>query len=125
MFLFFFSHGMQKFPGQGLNLSFSSDNVKSLTARPPGNSCLPPEKISVIICFKKYLLRTYPAPWNVNSATRALIITIALVPLIEPGQSRHSINICLMNEWVNDCDRYFTRCWDLSLSHLYSSRGRQ
>ena len=29
---------MQKFPGQGLNLSHSSDNTTSLTAKPPGNS---------------------------------------------------------------------------------------
>ena len=37
-------HGMQKFPGQGSNphhssdLSHRSDDVRSLTARPPGNS---------------------------------------------------------------------------------------
>ena len=29
---------MQMFPGQGLNLHHSSDNVGSLTTRPPGNS---------------------------------------------------------------------------------------
>ena len=29
---------MQKFPGQGLNLHHSSDNVRSLTARPSENS---------------------------------------------------------------------------------------
>ena len=29
---------MWKFPGQGLNPSHSSDNAKSITARPPGNS---------------------------------------------------------------------------------------
>jgi len=40
-FFFFFGYtcGMQKFPGQGLNLSHSSDNTESLTPRPPGNSC--------------------------------------------------------------------------------------
>ena len=32
------THGMQKFPGQGTNPSHSSDNAKSLTTRPPGNS---------------------------------------------------------------------------------------
>ena len=43
-FLFFFSfsfgctRGMQKFLGQGSNLSHSSDNTESLTARLPGNS---------------------------------------------------------------------------------------
>ena len=31
--------GMQKFLGQGLNPCHSSDNTKSLTTRPPGNSC--------------------------------------------------------------------------------------
>ena len=31
-------HGMQKFSGQGLNPSHSSDNARSSTARPPGNS---------------------------------------------------------------------------------------
>ena len=31
------AHSMQKFPGQGSNLSYSSDSVKSLMARPPGN----------------------------------------------------------------------------------------
>jgi len=35
-------HGMEKFLGQGLNLhhssDLSSDNARSLTARPPGNS---------------------------------------------------------------------------------------
>ena len=53
-FLFFSSfsssvgctHGTWKFPGQGLNpsnssdLSYSSDNPRSLTARPLGNSCI-------------------------------------------------------------------------------------
>ena len=36
--LFFFLpvYSMQKFPGQGLNLSHSSDNAESLTTRPPG-----------------------------------------------------------------------------------------
>ena len=29
---------MQKFPDQGLNPHYSSDNTKSLTVRPPGNS---------------------------------------------------------------------------------------
>ena len=29
---------MQKFPGQGLNVSHSSDNAESLTARTPGHS---------------------------------------------------------------------------------------
>ena len=39
-FFFFFCHiqGMQKFLGQGLNLSRSSDNAQLLTTRPPGNS---------------------------------------------------------------------------------------
>ena len=32
-------HGMWKFLGQELNLSHSSDSAKSLTARPPGDSC--------------------------------------------------------------------------------------
>ena len=43
--LFFFSssllgcaHSIWKFPGQGLNLPHSSDNVGSLTAQPPENS---------------------------------------------------------------------------------------
>ena len=66
-----------------------------------------------------YWMNTYPALWNVSSMARALITTIALLPLREPGQSGHS-NMC----WMNDYDRYFTRCWDLSFSHLYS-RGRQ
>lgn len=37
---FFFGHvlSMRKFPGQGLMLSHSYDNAKSLTARLPGNS---------------------------------------------------------------------------------------
>ena len=36
----FFGHvyGMHMFPGQGLNLSHSSDNVKSLITRSPANS---------------------------------------------------------------------------------------
>ena len=35
--------GMQKFPGQELNPSRSSDNAGSLTTRPPGNSkAIPP-----------------------------------------------------------------------------------
>ena len=47
LFFFFFcgcTHGMQKFPGQGLNpihssdFSCCSDNARSLTTRPPGNS---------------------------------------------------------------------------------------
>jgi len=40
LFLFVFGHtcGTQNFPGQGLNLHHSSDNARSLTARPPGNS---------------------------------------------------------------------------------------
>ena len=41
-FLFFFTfahaHSILKFPGQGLNPNSSSDNVKSLTTRQPGNS---------------------------------------------------------------------------------------
>ena len=41
---FFFSFGctcgMQKFPGQGSKVQHSSDHTRSLTARPPGNSCL-------------------------------------------------------------------------------------
>ena len=32
------ARGIQKFPGQGLNPSHSSDNTESLTARPPGTS---------------------------------------------------------------------------------------
>ena len=38
----FFGHirGMWKFPGEGLNLCQSSDNTRSSTARPPGNSCV-------------------------------------------------------------------------------------
>ena len=45
-FFFGFTHGMQKFLGQGSNLSYSSnpsysrDNAGSLTTRPPGNSLL-------------------------------------------------------------------------------------
>ena len=31
------AHGIQKFPGQGLNLNYIMDNAKSLTARLPGN----------------------------------------------------------------------------------------
>ena len=39
LFLFGHAHGMQKFPGQGLNLRLSSsDEAESLTARIPGNS---------------------------------------------------------------------------------------
>ena len=39
LFSYGLSHDMQKFPGQGLNLSHSSDNnAKSLITRPPGNS---------------------------------------------------------------------------------------
>ena len=40
LFFFFFGHDhkMQKLPGQGSNPSHSSDNTKSLTSRPPGNS---------------------------------------------------------------------------------------
>ena len=34
---FLIANSMQKFPGQGLNLSHSSDNSRSLTMRPPGN----------------------------------------------------------------------------------------
>ena len=37
-FIFWLCHGIQKFPGQGLHPSHSSDNTKSLTTRPPGNS---------------------------------------------------------------------------------------
>ena len=39
-FFFFFCHvlGMQKFPGQKLNLSHSSENAESLIARPQGNA---------------------------------------------------------------------------------------
>ena len=39
-FFFFFdhTHKMWKFPGQGLNPCHSSDNARSLTNRPPGNS---------------------------------------------------------------------------------------
>ena len=32
------AHGLWKFPGQGENVSNSSDNTQPLTARPPGNS---------------------------------------------------------------------------------------
>ena len=32
------AHGLQKFPGQGSNPHHSSDNARSLTTRPPGNS---------------------------------------------------------------------------------------
>ena len=40
MLFFFFGHtcSMQMFLGQGSNLSHSSDNAESLTARPPENS---------------------------------------------------------------------------------------
>ena len=40
LFIYFFghSHGMQKFLGQGSNPGHSSDNARSLTAQPPGNS---------------------------------------------------------------------------------------
>lgn len=40
LFLFCFgqAHSMQKFLGQGSNLSHSNDNTKPLTTRPPGNS---------------------------------------------------------------------------------------
>ena len=39
-FLLFFGHarGMWKLPGQGLNLSHSTDSAESLTPRPSGNS---------------------------------------------------------------------------------------
>ena len=39
LMLFYFVHtcGMQTFPGWGSNLRHSSDNSRSLTARPPGN----------------------------------------------------------------------------------------
>ena len=39
MFVFIFGCALsiQKFPGQGSNLSHSSDHTKSLTAGPPGN----------------------------------------------------------------------------------------
>ena len=48
LLLFFFfgcTHSMRKFPDQGSNLCHRSDNAKSLTARPPGNS-------SIEFCFK-------------------------------------------------------------------------
>ena len=40
LFFFFYGHtfSMWKFPGQGSNLSHSSDNTESLTTTPPGNS---------------------------------------------------------------------------------------
>ena len=38
IYLFGYTHSMQKFPSQGLNLSHSSDNAESLTTGPPGNS---------------------------------------------------------------------------------------
>ena len=34
------ARGMEKFPGQGWNLSHSCDNAKSLTTRPPENTSL-------------------------------------------------------------------------------------
>lgn len=34
------TYSVQKFPGQGLNVYHSSENTKSFTAMPPGNSCL-------------------------------------------------------------------------------------
>ena len=46
-FFFFFFFAMWKFPGQGSNLSQSSDNTESLTTRPPGNS--------QIILFKAHM----------------------------------------------------------------------
>ena len=36
--VFYYTHSTWKFPGQGSNLSHSSDNAKSLTTRSPGNS---------------------------------------------------------------------------------------
>ena len=38
IYLFGYTLGMWKFLGQGLNPNHSSDNTKSLIARPPGNS---------------------------------------------------------------------------------------
>ena len=40
VFFFGCAHGIQKFLGQGSNLSHSSDDAKSLTTRTPGNSCV-------------------------------------------------------------------------------------
>ena len=40
LFCFGFTCSMQKFLGQGLNPSYSIDNTKSLTNKPPGNSTI-------------------------------------------------------------------------------------
>ena len=44
---FRFTHGLQKFPRQGSNLSHSNDNAESLTTKPPGTSLNRKEKVVI------------------------------------------------------------------------------
>ena len=54
-FFFFAPCSMWKFPGQWLNLSHSSDNTRSLTARPPGNSNQCSLKLHHFLCIWYHL----------------------------------------------------------------------
>lgn len=55
LFIFFgHAHSTQKFPSQGSNPYHGSDNTRSFTARPPGNSCIYPREKKTSSCRNLY-----------------------------------------------------------------------
>ena len=82
-FYFGYAHNTQKFPGQGSNPHHSSDNARSSTARPPGNSkcnnfniiCL---KLIISINFTKYIMDLYRLTYIYSETFSQIIIFIIL-----------------------------------------------
>ena len=68
LFIFGYTHSMQKFPGQGSNLSHSSDNTESLNTRPPENSiCIVFISVYLILFYQEcFVLFLWPHPQHME-----------------------------------------------------------